>query len=60
MIKTIKDKAKRRKYGGGHQKRIWYFVLVWEEEIYSRTAGKDRRTPIVIFTGDTIDISDWT
>ena len=33
--------------------------MVWEAEIYSRTAGKDGRTDLEKLTGDTKDISEW-
>ena len=33
--------------------------MVWEADIYSRTAGKDGRTALEILTGDTIEISEW-
>ena len=39
--------------------RVWDFKMVWEAEIYSRTAGKDGRPSLERLTGDTIDISEW-
>ena len=33
--------------------------MVWEADIYSRTAGKDGRLPLERLTGDTIYISEW-
>ena len=59
MIKIIKDKAKHIRIRRRVPKLIWGFGLVWEAEIYLRTAGKDGRTPMEILTGDTIDISEW-
>ena len=40
-------------------KCIWDFGLVWECEIYSRTANKDGRPGLERITGDTVDISEW-
>ena len=60
MIKIIKDKAKRRIILSRVTKRIWDFSLVWEEEIYSRKAGKYGRAPMERFTVDIINISEWT
>ena len=39
--------------------RVWDFEMVWEEEIYSHTAGKDERPALERLTGDKIDISEW-
>ena len=33
--------------------------MVWEAEIYSRTARKDGRPALERLIGDTIDISEW-
>ena len=33
--------------------------MVWEAEIYYRTAGKDGCSALEQLTGDTIDISEW-
>ena len=33
--------------------------MVWEEEIYSRTAVKDGRPTLERLTGDMIYISEW-
>ena len=33
--------------------------MVWEADIYSRTAGKDGRLSLERLTGDMIDISEW-
>ena len=60
MPKITKEKHTRRKIWRRAPKRIWYFGLVWEAEIYSRMAGKYQRTPMEILTWDNIDISDWT
>ena len=60
MINILKDKAYRRKIRRKISKKIWGFGLVWEEEIYSRMAGKYGLTPLKILTGDTIEISELT
>ena len=60
MVKIIQDKAKRRRMRRRVTKRIWDFGLVWEAKIYSGTTGQDGQTPMEIFTGDTMDISEWT
>ena len=39
--------------------RVWDFKMVWEAEIYSRTAGKDGRPYLERLKGDTKDISEW-
>ena len=59
-IKIIKDKAKSIRIRRRVPKRIWDFVLVWEAEIYSHTAGKDVKTLMERLTGDIIDISELT
>ena len=43
VIKIIKGKAKIRRFQRNIHKRVWYFGMVWEAEIYYRTAGKDGR-----------------
>ena len=43
VIKIIKGKDKIRRVQRNISKRIWDFVIVWEADIYSRTAGKDGR-----------------
>ena len=58
-IGIIKGKAKRRRIRRNIPKRVWDFGIVWEAEIYCRTAGKDGRTALERITGDTIDISEW-
>ena len=58
-IKIVKGKAKRRRIRRRVPKRVWDFGLVWESEIYTRTAGKDGRTALERITGDTPDISEW-
>ena len=58
-IKIVKDKAKRRRIRRQIPKRVWDFGMVWEAEIYTRTAGKDGRTALERITGDTPDISEW-
>ena len=41
VIKIIKGKAKIRRVQRNIHKRVWYFGMVCEAEIYYRTAGKD-------------------
>ena len=60
MIKIVKSKSERRIIWRRVPKIIWYFSLVLEAEIYSRTAVKCGQNPMEILTGDTIDISEWT
>ena len=60
MIKILKDMSNRRIIRRRVKKLKWYFGLVWEAEIYSRADGKYGQNPMEIFTGDTIDISEWT
>ena len=59
IIRIIKGKAKRRRVQSNIYKRFWYFVMVWEEEIYYRTAGKDGNSSLEQLTGGMIDISEW-
>ena len=59
-MKIIKEKAKNIILQRRVPKRIWDFGLVWEAKIYSGTTGQDGQTPMEIFTGDTINISEWT
>ena len=59
IIKTIKGKAKRRRVQSNIPNRVWDFVMVWEAETYSRTAGKDGCSALERLIGDTIDISEW-
>ena len=40
-------------------KRVWDFGMVWEVDIYSRTAGKYGRPALEQLTGDMIDIYEW-
>ncbi len=58
-IGIIKSKYHHRMTRRKVPKAFWDFGIIWEAEIYSRTAGKDGRTPIERITGDTIDISEW-
>ena len=58
-IGIIKGKAKRRRIRRQIPRRCWDFGIVWESEIYCRTAGKDGRTALERITGDTTDISEW-
>ena len=60
MIKILKDKSKPRIIRRRVPKCIWGFCLVWEVEMYSCMAGIYGEIPMEIFTGDTIDISEWT
>ena len=60
MLNILREKDKCRRIWRRVPKRIWDLCLVWEAEIYSCTAGKDGQTPMEIFTGDTINISEWT
>ncbi|GFH49007.1 hypothetical protein CTEN210_05483 [Chaetoceros tenuissimus] len=39
--------------------KVWDFGLVWEAEIYTRTAKPGGRTGIEAVTGETPDISEW-
>ena len=59
IIKIIKGKDKRRIFQRNIPKRVYYFRMVWEAEIYSHTAGKYGRTSLERLTGDMIDISEW-
>ena len=59
VIKIMNGNSKRRIVQSNIPKRVWYFGMVWEEEIYSRTTGKDRRPSLEKLTGDTIDIYEW-
>ena len=43
VIKIIKGKAKIRRFQRNIHKRVWYFGMVWEAEIYHRTVGNDGR-----------------
>ena len=56
----MKGKAKRRRFHMNKLKRVWDFGIVWEEDIYFHTAGKDGCPDLEQLTGDTIDISQWT
>ena len=60
MIKILKNKAKCRRIQRRVPKHIWDFGLVWEAEIYLCTAVKYGRTPMEIFTWDTVHISKCT
>ena len=59
VINIMKRKYKRRRVQRNIPKRVWDFVMVWEAEIYSHTAGKDGGLSLERLTGDTIDISEW-
>ena len=59
FINIIKGRFKRRRVQRNIPKRVWDFGMVWEEEIYSRTTGKDRRPSLERLIGDTIDIYEW-
>ena len=41
VIKIIKGKANRRRFQKNTPKWVWYFGMVYEADIYSRTAFKD-------------------
>ena len=43
FIKTINGKSKKRRVHRYITKRVWYFNMVWEAEIYSHTIDKDGR-----------------
>ena len=58
-IKIIKVKVNRRIFQRNIHKRVWDFGMVWEGDIYSRTAGKDGRPALERLTGDMIDIYEW-
>ena len=58
-IKIIKVKLKRRRFHRNIPKRFCYFGIVWQAEMYSRTAGKDGCLALERLTEDTIDISEW-
>ena len=58
VIKIIKVKYKRIIVHWNIPKRVWGFGMVWEAEIYSRTASKDGRPALERLTGYTIDISE--
>ena len=55
----IQGKSKRRRVQRNIPKRVWDFDIVWEAEIYFRTAGKDGCPALERLTGDTIDISEY-
>ena len=60
IIGVIGKKAKARRARRRVPAKFWDYGLVWECEIYSRTArGTGDRTGIERLTGDSIDISDW-
>jgi hypothetical protein len=59
IIGVIKKRAKGRRIRRRIPQCVWDFGIVWECEIYSRTANKEGRTGIERVTGDTADISDW-
>ena len=59
QIRIIKGRALRRAARRRVPKRLWDYGLVYEAQIYSRTAGTDGRTGMERLTGDTPDISDW-
>ena len=60
VIKIVKGKAKIRRVDRNRPKMFWFFGMVWEAEIYSRTAGKDGHPDLEQLIEDTIDISEWT
>ena len=59
IIGVIKTKAKGRRIRRRIPKQLWDFGIVWECEIYSRTANREGTTGMQRLTGDTTDISEW-
>ena len=59
IINIIKGKAKRRRFQMNIPNRVWDFGIVWEADIYSRTADKYGRPSLEQLIGDTIDIYEW-
>ena len=59
VIKIIKGKANKIRVQRNIPKRVWDFGMVWEVDIYSRTAGKYVCPSLELLTGDTIDIYEW-
>ena len=59
-IGHVKRRWKRRMIRRRVPKQLWDYGVQYEAEILSRIAsGKDGRTGIERFTGDTADISEW-
>ncbi|GFH48949.1 hypothetical protein CTEN210_05425 [Chaetoceros tenuissimus] len=59
VIGILKSKWKRRMVRRNVPAKVWDFGLVWEAEIYTRTAKPGGRTGIEAVTGETPDISEW-
>ena len=59
VIKIINGKARRRRVHRNIPNMVWDFGMVWEADIYSRTAGKDGRPALEQSTWYRIDISEW-
>ena len=59
VIKIIKGKSNRRIFQRNIPKKVWDFGVVWEAEIYYRTAGKNECPALERFTVDIIDISEY-
>ena len=59
VIGILKSKWKKRMVRRNVPAKVWDFGLVWESEIYSRTAKPGARTGIEVLTGETPDISEW-
>ncbi|GFH55424.1 hypothetical protein CTEN210_11900 [Chaetoceros tenuissimus] len=59
VIGILKSKWKRRMVRRNVPAKVWDFGLVWEAEIYTRTAKPGGRTGIEAVTGETQDISEW-
>ena len=59
MIGILKSKWKKRIVRRNVPAKVWDFGLIWESEIYSRTAKPGARTGIEVLTGETPDISEW-
>ena len=59
VINIIKEKGNRRRVQINITKRVWYFGVIWESDIYFCTVGKDGRPSLERLTGDIIYISEW-
>ena len=55
VIKIIKGKSNRRRVQRNIPKRVWGVGIVWEADIYYRTAGKDGHPDLKRSTGDTTE-----
>ena len=59
IIGIIKSKHHQRMIRRNVPFDLWDYGMVWEAQIYSRTANKDGKVGLERLTGDSIDISDW-